>query len=121
MGFTDFLSRNASGEPEKESAYDEKFVVASINNFFVASERIRSVNTEFLKEKKRLKLMSKAAIHQTSSIETIPLKEANKAKYPTSMSNDLNKLKRDSLQPAPLQKFPLQSKTLQNNLKRKQA
>ena len=34
MGFTDYLSRNASGEAEPESHYDEKFVVASIDAFF---------------------------------------------------------------------------------------
>ena len=44
MGFTDYLSRNASGAPEPESFYDEKFVVASINNFFVACNSIQSLN-----------------------------------------------------------------------------
>ena len=42
MGLTDYLSRNATGKPEPESNYDEKFVVASISNFFGACNNIRS-------------------------------------------------------------------------------
>ena len=41
MGMTDYLSREASGEPEPVSNYDEKFVVASIKNFFNACNTIR--------------------------------------------------------------------------------
>ena len=41
MGITDYLSRNASGPAERESSYDEKFVVASISNFFKACDNIR--------------------------------------------------------------------------------
>ena len=41
MGITDYLSRNASGPAEPESSYDEKFVVASISNFFKACDNIR--------------------------------------------------------------------------------
>ena len=44
MGFTDYLSRNASGAPEPETIYDEKFVVTSINNSFVACNSIQSLN-----------------------------------------------------------------------------
>ena len=44
MGITDYLSRDASGTPEPESNYDEKFVVASISNFFKACDSIRSFN-----------------------------------------------------------------------------
>ena len=44
MGITDYLSRDASGPPEPESNYDEKFVVASISNFFKACDTIRSFN-----------------------------------------------------------------------------
>ena len=36
------ISRDASGPPEPESNYDEKFVVASISNFFKACDTIRS-------------------------------------------------------------------------------
>merc|ERR1711894_523373 len=41
MGFTDYLSRDASGEPETVSSYDEKFVVASISNYFRACDFIK--------------------------------------------------------------------------------
>ena len=41
MGMTDYLSREASGEPEPVSNYDEKFVVASIKNFFSACNTIK--------------------------------------------------------------------------------
>ena len=41
MGLTDYLSRDASGEPEPVSNYDEKFVVASVRNFFAACDKIK--------------------------------------------------------------------------------
>ena len=56
MGFTDYLSRNASGEPEPVSNYDEKFVVASIRNFLSACERIRPNKTQKPKVQKPAKV-----------------------------------------------------------------
>ena len=44
MGLTDYLSRDASGDPEPVSNYDEKFVVASIHNFFSACDFISQPN-----------------------------------------------------------------------------
>ena len=45
------ISRNASREP----AYDEKFVVASISNFFKACDKIKNTNTASIKEKQSAK------------------------------------------------------------------
>ena len=47
MGITDYLSRDASGEPEKESVFDEKFVVASVQNFFNACNYIRKLGKSY--------------------------------------------------------------------------
>ena len=44
MGLTDYLSRNPSGKAEPESNYDEKFVFASISNFFSACKSISQIN-----------------------------------------------------------------------------
>ena len=41
MDFSDYLSRDTSGEPEIVSTYDEKVVVASIINFFHACDFIK--------------------------------------------------------------------------------
>ena len=42
MGIADYLSRDASGMPEQESTYDEKFV-ASVQNLFNACSYIRKL------------------------------------------------------------------------------
>ena len=44
MGLTNYLSRDASGEPEPVSNCDEKFVVASMHNFFSACDFISQPN-----------------------------------------------------------------------------
>ena len=62
MGFTDYLSRNASGEPEPVSNYDEKFVVASIKNFLYACERIRPKKTQKSKIQKPEKVGAISAV-----------------------------------------------------------
>ena len=73
MGFTDYLSRNASGEAEPESSYDEKFVVASIDAFFNACNIIKDINPEEKGKPKQSKQTKSA-----NYISKIPAEQANK-------------------------------------------
>ena len=67
MGLTDYLSRDASGEPEPVSNYDEKFVVASVRNFFAACDKIKGLNTDYIKSK------PKSNLAQNNCIEWVDL------------------------------------------------
>ena len=73
LGFTDYLSRNASGEAEPESHYDEKFIVASIDAFFNACNIIRDLNPE---EKSKPK--DSKQIKSANFISKIPAVQAYK-------------------------------------------
>ena len=52
MGLTDYLSRDASGPPESPTNYDEKFVVASVEGFFKACNKIKSLNPNVKRKQK---------------------------------------------------------------------
>ena len=71
MGLTDYLSRNPSGKAEPESNYDEKFVVASISNFFSACKSINQINKPSKAGDKRKRKLPCGCIEKQEIIDKV--------------------------------------------------
>lgn len=95
MGITDYLSRDASGEPEPVSSYDEKLFVASINNFLKACEFIKpkSEKKKPTKSKaKTLKANYTAAVKHSKIKKTanLDINSVHKSRAVETLNNQLH-------------------------------